>query len=47
MRYLKINGTHRLYACTIKDLVEQGMLKAPDIHRETIDGAIERKAKRK
>ena len=31
----------------LKTLVEQGMLKAPDIHRETIDGAIERKAKRK
>lgn len=31
----------------LKWLVEQGMLKAPDIHRETIDGAIERKAKRK
>lgn len=31
----------------LKYLVEKGMLKAPDIHRETIDGAIERKAKRK
>ena len=31
----------------LKWLVEQGMLKALDIHRETIDGAIERKAKRK
>lgn len=31
----------------LKDLVEKGMLKAPDIHRETIDKAIDRKAKRK
>jgi calcineurin-like phosphoesterase family protein len=31
----------------LKTLVEKGMLKAPDIHRETIDKAIDRKAKRK
>ena len=31
----------------LKYLVEKGMLKAPDIHRETIDKAIERKEKRK
>lgn len=31
----------------LKDLVEKGLLKAPDIHRETIDKAIDRKAKRK
>ena len=31
----------------LKVLVEKGMLKAPDIHRETIDKAIDRKAKRK
>lgn len=31
----------------LKWLVENGMLKAPDIHRETIDKAIDRKAKRK
>ena len=31
----------------LKTLIEKGMLKAPDIHRETIDKAIDRKAKRK
>lgn len=31
----------------LKYFVEKGMLKAPDIHRETIDKAIDRKAKRK
>jgi calcineurin-like phosphoesterase family protein len=31
----------------LKALIEKGMLKAPDIHRETIDKAIDRKAKRK
>ena len=50
----KYNGTINVCAehidytpVPLKWLVEQGMLKAPDIHRETIDGAIERKAKRK
>jgi hypothetical protein len=31
----------------IKKLIASGALKAEDIHRMTIDGAIERKAKRK
>lgn len=31
----------------LKELVEKGMFQAPDIHRETIDKAIDRKAKRK
>jgi calcineurin-like phosphoesterase family protein len=31
----------------LKDLVEKGVFQAPDIHRETIDKAIDRKAKRK
>lgn len=31
----------------LKYFVEKGMLQAPNIHRETIDKAIERKAKRK
>jgi calcineurin-like phosphoesterase family protein len=31
----------------LKTLIEKGLLKAPDIHRETIDKAIDRKAKRK
>ena len=50
----KYNGTINVCAehidytpVPLKWLVEQGMLKAPDIHRETIDKAIERKAKRK
>ena len=49
----KYNGTINVCAehidytpVPLKWLVEQGMLKAPDIHRETIDGAIGRKAKK-
>jgi hypothetical protein len=30
----------------LKTLIEKGLLKAPDIHRETIDKAIDRKAKK-
>ena len=50
----KYNGTINVCAehidytpVPLKTLVEKGMLKAPDIHRETIDKAIDRKAKRK
>lgn len=48
----KYNGTINVCAehidytpVPLKWLVENGMLKAPDIHRETIDKAIDRKAK--
>ena len=48
----KYNGTINVCAehidytpVSLKWLIEQGMLKAPDIHRETIDKAIDRKAK--
>ena len=44
---INVCAEHTDYApVPLKWLVEQGMLKAPDIHRETIDGAIERKAKK-
>lgn len=50
----KYNGTINVCAehidytpVPLKWLVENGMLKAPDIHRETIDKAIDRKVRRK
>ena len=50
----KYNGTINVCAehidytpVPLKWLIENGMLKAPDIHRETIDKAIDRKVRRK